>query len=60
MKDWTPCTFCLPPNGKEVETKVDDEEGVRNVQTLKRNGNLWFLPDGSMYVYYAPTHWRQP
>lgn len=20
--------------------------------------NLWFLPDGSMYVYYTPTHWR--
>jgi membrane protein implicated in regulation of membrane protease activity len=19
---------------------------------------LWFFPDGSIYVYYEPTHWR--
>lgn len=46
------------PNGVVVETKVDDARGVRNVQPLKRSRNLWFLPDGSMYVYYQPTHWR--
>lgn len=40
-------------------TKVDDEKGVRNEQELKRQGNLWFVPDGSMYVYYTPTHWRE-
>lgn len=22
--------------------------------------NLWWLPDKSMYVYFAPTHWRLP
>jgi hypothetical protein len=27
---------------------------------LKRQGNLWYTPDGSMYVYYTPTHWRYP
>jgi hypothetical protein len=27
------------------------------VQALKRQGRLWFLPDGSMYVYYHVTHW---
>ena len=21
-------------------------------------GNLWFFVDGSMYVYYRPTHWQ--
>lgn len=46
------------PDGVEVETKIDDDGGVRNVQTLKRSGNLWFVPDGSMYVYYTPTHYR--
>lgn len=38
-------------------TKIDNENGCRNEQPLKRRGNLWFLPDDSMYVYYTPTHW---
>jgi hypothetical protein len=45
------------PDGVEVWTKIDDGEGIRNVQTLKRLGRLWYFPDGSMYVYYQPTHW---
>ena len=49
----------LPEDRLEVETKIDDGHGVRNVQSLKRQGNLWFYPDMSMYVYYAPTHWRE-
>ena len=48
----------LPPEGIVVETKIDDSDGVRNVSRLKREGRLWFLPDGSMYVYYTPTHWK--
>ena len=34
--------------------------GVRNEAPLKLHdrGRLWFFPDGSMYVYYTPTHWR--
>jgi len=48
----------LPPHGITVETKVDDSKGVRNEQKLKLLHRLWFIPDGSMYVYYAPTHWR--
>lgn len=27
-------------------------------QPLKRSGNLWFVPDGSMYVYFTPVAWR--
>jgi hypothetical protein len=46
------------PEGVEVDTKIHDRDGVRNHQTLVRRGQLWFLPDGSMYVYYTPTHWR--
>lgn len=48
------------PVGKVVMTKIDDERGPRNEQTLKRiaGSNLWWTPDGSMYVYYAPTHWK--
>jgi len=46
------------PQNKVVWTRICDDEGERNVQKLKRQGNLWWLPDGSMYVYYRPTHWR--
>jgi hypothetical protein len=46
------------PEGTIVETKMDDERGCRNEQPLRRSGRLWFFPDGSMYVYYTPTHWR--
>lgn len=49
----------LAPAEEVVETKIDDEHGVRNVQTLKRSGRLWWYPDMSMYVYYTPTHWRR-
>lgn len=44
------------PDGKLVWTKIEDKHGTRNIQTLVRRGNLWFVPDGSMYVYYWPTH----
>lgn len=47
------------PDGIEVETKIDDAAGVRNEQTLRRRGNLWWTPNGEMYVYYTPTHWRE-
>ncbi len=46
------------PEGVEVETKIDDADGCRNVQTLIRQGNLWWTSDMKMYVYYRPTHWR--
>ena len=49
----------LPPEGQEVITKIDDENGVRNETNLVRKGSLWFFPDMSMYVFYQPTHWRE-
>lgn len=50
----------LAPANEIVETKIDDEHGARNQALLKRQGSLWFFADGSMYVYYTPTHWRRP
>jgi hypothetical protein len=50
----------LAPEGEVLDTKIDDKHGERNHALLKRSGNLWFTPDGSMYVYYTPTHWRKP
>jgi hypothetical protein len=56
---WVSVVDRLPENGAVVETKIDDANGLRNETTLKRSGRLWFFPDGSMYVYYTPTHWRE-
>jgi hypothetical protein len=56
---WTKCSAELPPENEVVNTKIDDERGSRNEGTLKRRGNLWWTPDGAMYVYYTPTHWRR-
>lgn len=56
---WIPITQQLPPNGEVVETKIDNGLEVRNIQDLKRQGNLWWHTDGKMYVYYTPTHWRK-
>lgn len=58
MSEWISVKFRLPPENKTVETQIDDGKYIRNEQELKRRGNLWYLPDGSMYVYYTPTHWR--
>lgn len=58
MADWIRVEEKLPPENKIVETHIDDGKFIRNEQQLMRRGNLWFLPDGSMYVYYTPTHWR--
>jgi len=57
MTDWQLVSDKLPPAGLVVLTKIDDENGCRNEQKLKRIATLWFFPDGSMYVYYKPTHW---
>lgn len=56
--NWQPIS--LAPVNEEVWTKIDDEDGERNVAKLTRKGNLWFTePVGGMYVYYQPTHWRR-
>lgn len=52
--NWTRTDKQLPPEGVVVETI---SEGGQQ-QPLRLQGRLWFLPDGSMYVYYVPTFWR--
>ena len=58
MDKWVSVKHALPKDRALVDTKIDDDEGVRNEQQLRRQGALWFFPDFSMYVYYRPTHWR--
>lgn len=52
--EWIECNRELPPEGVVVETLSPG--GMQS--TLKRQGRLWFFPDGSMYVYYTPSKWR--
>lgn len=54
---WINIQNLQPPKGIVIKTKIDDNSGVRNVQNLRFDGKLWWLSDGSMYVYYTPTHW---
>lgn len=55
---WYRISDKLPNDGDVVETKIDDDRGCRNETQLMFKHNMWFLPDGSMYVYYTPTHWK--
>ena len=50
-----PVDKILPPERKIVETISASGQQTK----LMRIGKLWFLPDGSMYVYYTPTFWRE-
>lgn len=51
---WNVTEETLPDEGVVVDTV--SAGGAQ--QHLKRSGGLWFLPDGSMYVYYTPRFWR--
>ena len=53
-KDWNRPDEKLPPEGVVVDTMNSHGQ----VTQLKRSGRLWFVPDGSMYVYYEPMFWR--
>lgn len=58
QNEWIDVRDQLPPEGQAVATKIDDAKGCRNEGVLIRQGRLWFVHDMSMYVYYAPTHWK--
>lgn len=62
MSEWQ--TIESAPEGVEVMTKIDDQHGERNIQPLVKRTRIpgetnpmFWTPDGSMYVYYTPTHW---
>jgi len=55
---WISVKDRVPPVGVVIDTKIDDEKGVRNEQQLVFENPLWFFPDHSMYAYYKPTHWK--
>jgi hypothetical protein len=59
MSKWVALTEFQPPDGLLVETKIDDDKGIRNQCNLVRKGSLFFVNENlSMYIYDSPTHWR--
>ena len=60
QQKWILCTDQLPPEDLPVRTKIDDDKGARNEQTMYFQRGLWWIGEGrdAMYVYYFPTHWR--
>ena len=58
MKGWIRTANLFPVEGVVVDTMINDGRCARNLQCLKRLGALWFFPEGDMYVYYTPTHWK--
>jgi len=55
---WIETITSTPPEGLIVNTKIEDDNGVRNEQELIYSNNLWWHTDKKMYVYYSPTHWK--
>lgn len=51
---WVLLSDRLPPENVQIE--VLDSGNVKSV--LVRRGNMFFLPDMSTYVYFAPKYWR--
>lgn len=51
---WQYTEQCKPPENVLLDTT--NSQG--DVSQLKRIGNLFFVPDGTMYVYYVPKMWR--
>ena len=52
---WISTTTRKPPEGKVVTALTPGGD----VRPLKCSDNMWWLPDGSMYVYFTPTHWTE-
>lgn len=56
--EWIKVSELTPPENVIIETKIDNEDGCRNIQKLIYKYNLWFLSDKNIHVYYTLTHWR--
>jgi hypothetical protein len=56
MNKWNETSQVKPEMHELVETLCYHDSPY--VQKLIYRGSLWFLPDGSMYVYYTPVFWR--
>lgn len=56
--NWVDAQKAKPTENTVVETKIDDQYGVRNKSKNIYSDGRWLTHDGVMYIYYSPTHWR--
>lgn len=57
--DWINSKERLPDENIVVEAMMwYPKDGGGRVYELIWANNLWWFSDGSMYVYFFPTHWR--
>jgi len=54
--DWNPIESA--PDEMLILTKIHDDNGVNNVQIMRKSKRLWFIGDSNIYCYYTPTHWK--
>lgn len=59
ISEWIKCSDTLPPEMQEVETKINDAQGERNLAVLSYHRTQWWTPDFARFVYENPTHWRK-
>ncbi len=52
---WNRTESSLPQENKVVMTISASGQEAK----LFRQGSLWFVESGSMYVYYTPIMWRE-
>lgn len=62
---WISCDKKLPPFFAIVQTKIEDEQGTRNIRKLKRvpdriSAYAWLCIEDFVKIHYTckPTHWR--
>lgn len=53
---WNRTTDKTPTSGEIVQTL---SEGGIETELMYDKSGLWFVPDGSMYVYYTPMFWKR-
>lgn len=47
------------PEGVILDTKYHDDDGCMHKRPMILRDRVWGSPDGELYVYYRPTHWRE-
>jgi hypothetical protein len=65
MAEWK--SIDSAPEGVEIMTRITDPDTgefwneqslVKRTRIPGETNPLFWFPDGSMYVYYTPTHWK--
>lgn len=54
---WQETKHMHPPENVVLNTKMDDDKGVRMEQKLIFAHGLWWDTSMKAYVYYTPTPW---